>query len=159
MKFKDPIGLRRFGGSLHDDKNKLKRYLLLCFIILLIILIWFFNKEKLIQNKNKDFSILNYQLQSNSYKLLVADTPEKWGRGLMFLRKLEGVDGMIFIFPDKQSRTFWNKNTLIDLDILWIDGEKVVGKSFLPSIEKSKEIVTVESPKSADKVIEIPAKK
>ena len=51
------------------------------------------------------------------------------------------------------------KNTLIDLDILWIDGEKVVGKSFLPSIEKSKEIVTVESPKSADKVIEIPAKK
>ena len=151
---------RRGGGCPPGEKKKkLKRYLLLCFIILLIILIWFFNKEKLIQNKNKDFSILNYQLQSNSYKLLVADTPEKWGRGLMFLRKLEGVDGMIFIFPDKQSRTFWNKNSLIDLDILWIDGEKVVGKSFLPSIEKSKEIVTVESPKSADKVIEIPAKK
>lgn len=108
------------------------------------------------RSQYKDFSVINYQLQSTNYRLLVADTAEKWENGLMFFRKLEGVEGMIFLFPDKQPRIFWNKNTLMDLDLLWIDDDKVVGKSFLPSIEKSKDIVTVNSPKPVNIVIEIP---
>lgn len=107
------------------------------------------------QNNYQDFQTISYKLQAKSYKLLLADTPEKWEKGLMFFRKLEGVDGMIFLFPDKQPRIFWNKNTLMDLDLLWIDDNKVVGKSFLPSIEKSKEVVTVSSPKPVNKVIEL----
>lgn len=108
------------------------------------------------RSQYKDFSVINYQLQSTNYRLLVADTAEKWEKGFMFFRKLEGVEGMIFLFPDKQPRIFWNKNTLMDLDLLWIDDDKVVGKSFLPSIERSKDIVTVNSPKPVNIVIEIP---
>ena len=37
---------------------------------------------------------------------------------------------MIFIFPDKERQTFWNKNTYLDLDIYWMNDDKVVGKSF-----------------------------
>lgn len=110
------------------------------------------------ENKFKNFKIINYQLQNKDYKLLEADTPQKWERGLMYFRKLDGVDGMIFIFPDKESRTFWNKNTFMDLELLWLDDDKVVGKSSLLSIEKSKEVVTVSSPKEVNKVIEIPMK-
>lgn len=115
------------------------------------------------QNQYEDFRIINYKLsaspaggQDKTYKLLVADTPEKWTKGLMNYRKLEGVDGMIFLFQDRQLRTFWNNNTFLDLDLYWIDGDKVVAKSYLPSIEKSKEIVIVNSPQPADKVIELP---
>lgn len=132
--------------------------LLLSLIIGILILLGLYSLIKYQQRevKFKDFEIISYKLQNKNLNLLVADTPAKWERGLMFYRKLEGVDGMIFIFPNKEIRTFWNKNTLMDLELLWIDGEKIIGKSFLPSIEKSKEIVTVESPKPADKVVELP---
>ncbi len=121
-------------------------------------LLAFFFLNKKIDNKNdyKNFSIINYQLQTTNYKLLVADTPEKWQKGLMYYRKLEGVDGMIFLFPDKDYRSFWNKNTYMDLDLYWLDGDMIVGKDFLPSIEKSKETVLVNSPQEVNKVIEIP---
>lgn len=131
---------------------------ILVFIIGIFILsgIILLNRNKQEQDRYKEFTRINYNLENKNLRLLVADTPEKWGQGLMFFRKLEGVDGMIFIFPDKQPRTFWNKNTLMDLDLYWIDDDKVVSKNSLPSIEKSKEIITVNSDKQVDKVIEIP---
>ncbi|MEM0476681.1 MAG: hypothetical protein QW367_03565, partial [Candidatus Aenigmatarchaeota archaeon] len=52
----------------------------------------------------------------------------------------------IFIFPDKQIRYFWNKNTFVDLDVYWLDDDKIIGREFLPSIEKTKEIYTIKSP-------------
>ena len=131
--------------------------IILGFIIGIFILsgVILLNKNRQDQDRYEEFTRINYKLENKNLKLLVADIPEEWQRGLMYFRKLEGVDGMIFIFPDKQQRTFWNKNTFMNLDILWIDGEKVVGKSYLPSIEKSKNIVTVSSPEPADKVIEL----
>lgn len=109
-----------------------------------------------VDNQYKNFKIINYELRTKNYKLLVADTPEKHSKGLIFLRKLDGVQGMIFLFPDKVNRTFWNMNTFMDLDIYWLDDERVVGQDILPSIEKSKSIITVSSPQPANKVIEIP---
>lgn len=120
-------------------------------LILILILLNIFLPGK----KYRDFTTVSYRLENRSYKLLVADTPAKWEKGLMNFRKLESVSGMIFLFPDKKHRTFWNKNTLMDLNIYWLDDDKVVGKSFLPSIEKSKQIVTVNSPKPVNKVVEL----
>ncbi len=100
----------------------------------------------------------NYQIENRNYCLLTATNQQEWEKGLMFVKKLDNADGMIFIFPDKQSRSFWNKNTLADLDLYWLVDDKVVGKSFLPSIEKSKEVVVVNSPKPVDKVVELVVK-
>jgi len=73
----------------------------------------------------------------------------------MFYKKPVNFDGMIFVFPDKEIRSFWNKNTYLDLDIYWLNDNKVVGKSYLPSIEKSKEVIIVESKVKINKVIEL----
>ena len=73
----------------------------------------------------------------------------------MFYRKPVDFDGMIFIFPDKEMRSFWNKNTYLDLDVYWLDNDEVVGKNYLPSIEKSKEVIAVESKVKINKVIEL----
>lgn len=98
---------------------------------------------------------VSYTLQNKTYNLLVADSPEEWSTGLMHVTKKDGFDGMLFIFPDYSLRTFWNKNTLVDLDVYWIKDDTVVGKSDLPSITKTKSVVTVGSPSEVNKVVEI----
>ncbi len=57
---------------------------------------------------------------------LVADTPEKQERGLMFVTDLPENKGMIFVFDKNQELAFWMKNTLIDLDMVFIDANKTV---------------------------------
>jgi uncharacterized membrane protein (UPF0127 family) len=99
--------------------------------------------------------MIRYQLENKQLKLYIADSPEEHAQGLMYYRKLDKVDGMIFLFPEKKQQSFWNKNTFMDLDVYWIDQGKVVGKSMLPSIEKSKDVVYVQSPQAIDTVIEV----
>jgi uncharacterized membrane protein (UPF0127 family) len=51
---------------------------------------------------------------------VVADA-ETRAQGLMFRSSIGAGHGMLFIFPAADVYPFWMKNTLIPLDILWID--------------------------------------
>lgn len=51
----------------------------------------------------------------------VVATPEGRTRGLMFRSELAEGQGMLFVFPETQPLSFWMKNTLIPLDIIFID--------------------------------------
>ncbi|MBN2136014.1 MAG: DUF192 domain-containing protein [Acidobacteria bacterium] len=55
------------------------------------------------------------------YNLEIAKTPLERARGLMFRENLPPEQGMIFIFEEKDFHTFHMKNTLIPLDMLWLD--------------------------------------
>jgi len=125
-------------------------YLFILSILIFFIFYLIFYKKK--------SNLISYSIEGKTYSLLIAKTIFEHQRGLMFYRdkkELKGADGMIFIFDKKDYRTFWNKNTFLDLDIYWFDGEKIVGKDFLPSIKKTKEIITITSPKPVDKVVEV----
>jgi len=111
---------------------------------------------------NNNFQIANiserlipYELENKIYLLREAKTPEEWQKGLMFVKKPVDYDGMIFIFPDKQIRSFWNQNTFVDLEVYWLDDDKIIGKDKLESIEKTKVIKTIQSLGPVNKVIEL----
>ena len=53
-------------------------------------------------------------------KSRVADTPEKTEKGLMFVKNLPADEGMLFVFNHADIHYFWMKNTLIDLDIIFL---------------------------------------
>ncbi|MGH9366565.1 MAG: DUF192 domain-containing protein [Thermoanaerobaculia bacterium] len=62
-----------------------------------------------------------------SYSVEVARTPEEKARGLMYRESLPPRTGMIFPFPEAGPHHFWMKNTMIPLDIIWMDaGGKVL---------------------------------
>lgn len=126
-------------------------------VVLIAVGIYHYNVQNGVDLLHTDYEKITYQLEGKNLTLLVADTPEKREKGLMYYRELKGVDGMIFIFPHKQYLNFWNKNTYMDLDLYWIEGKNIVGKGFLPSIEKSGKIIYANSPALVDRVIEIPA--
>ena len=51
----------------------------------------------------------------------IADTPETRSSGLMFRKELADDAGMLFIYPGKQKIAMWMQNTLISLDMLFLD--------------------------------------
>jgi uncharacterized protein len=58
---------------------------------------------------------------TTSVTLEIADTDATRQRGLMFRGSLKPDNGMLFIFPHASKLSFWMKNTLIPLDIIFID--------------------------------------
>jgi uncharacterized protein len=61
-----------------------------------------------------------------SLDIEIADNDDERMQGLMYRQSLAENAGMLFIFNDEEPRAFWMKNTLIPLDIIYINSRKEI---------------------------------
>lgn len=99
------------------------------------------------------------QIGITKYTVEVADTDAKRTQGLSGKLSLPVGTGMLFIFPTKAQYGFWMPNMHFAIDIIWIDGDKIVHieENVPPSQPGQTQLPTYRPAQPADKVLELNA--
>jgi uncharacterized membrane protein (UPF0127 family) len=62
----------------------------------------------------------------HEFNVEIADTLEKMALGLMYRGSIPENFGMLFVHDSEQTRSMWMKNTLIHLDLIFLDRDRRV---------------------------------
>ena len=69
---------------------------------------------------------IKLNIGDKSYTVQVALTDEQHEKGLQGVKELEKDKGMLFVFDEPDTVSFWMKDTEIPLDIIFVDDELTV---------------------------------
>jgi len=100
---------------------KKARYL---FILIVFFVVVFVAKGSINYLRSNDFP--NVKINDTLIRIEISDTPEERVMGLSYREKLENDSGMLFIFNEQSERSFWMKNMNFPIDIIWMQGDRVV---------------------------------
>jgi hypothetical protein len=98
-------------------------------VVLLILGLFVFPKKNPQVSERQTPETKLQEITIGDSKLYVekAMNETEWSRGLSGRAGLDTNRGMLFVFPTPEIQTFWMKDTLIPLDIIWVADNKVVG--------------------------------
>lgn len=98
-----------------------KVFVILLAVAVLLLAIGFLIVIEIRKTEEVDSGQVTMSIVGEEFKLEVADTPTLRARGLMGRSVLGENEGMLFVFDRSGIYPFWMKNTLIPLDIIWMN--------------------------------------
>lgn len=98
-------------------------------------------------------------VNGQTFKVEIADTPEKREIGLSKKNSLPDDRGMLFIFDTPDYYSFWMKEMQIPIDIIYINSDKVVSvyENLQPAENENSPLPIYKPTAPSDKVLEINA--
>lgn len=143
---------------IQDVQTKNKLVWLLFVLLATVFCFIFFTDKNRYFTPNNQINFMKVEVGKSLLDLEMAKTPHEWEKGLSGRNFLSQNSGMIFIFPESEIRSFWMKDTLIPLDIIWINENRIVGIDHMfpelgISLARLKRYL---SPSPVDWVIEVP---
>ena len=95
-------------------------------------------RDKSVAPAATEYGVVRMQVGSQPFVLEIAATDKTRQHGLMHRQSMPQDHGMLFVFADEQPLSFWMKNTLIPLDIVYLDrGGKVVSISQMKPLDET----------------------
>jgi len=137
----------------------MKRLYLLSVVVIIILFAAFFAISLLppfSRERGGSARDIDVCIRDSCFSVELALTPEQRALGLMHRESMDVGSGMLFVYDQEAIYSFWMKNTLITLDIIWIneDNEIVfISKNTQPC--QSDSCPTINPGKEAMYVLEI----
>ncbi|HEY6125705.1 MAG TPA: DUF192 domain-containing protein [Steroidobacteraceae bacterium] len=88
-----------------------------------------------------------------TFDVWLADNPRRQAQGLMFVRALPDMRGMLFVHENPKPMSMWMKNTYIPLDMVFIDAQSRIQQIVEQTTPHSLAIISSKDPALA--VLEI----
>lgn len=104
-------------------------------------------------NMEKTLTIIDKKGEKHSFNVELAITGPQQEQGLMFVKEMPRDAGMLFVFRMVEPRTFWMKNTLIPLDMLFVEADGRI--QHIHSMAKPLDTSMITSGKPCKAVLEI----
>ncbi|MCD8570559.1 MAG: DUF192 domain-containing protein [Alphaproteobacteria bacterium] len=97
--------------------------------------------------------IVNKKGEKHAFDVELAITKTQQAKGLMFVKEMPLGSGMLFLFRMAEMHTFWMKDTLIPLDMLFIEEDGRI--QHIHSMAKPQDTTQITSGKRSKAVLEI----
>ena len=102
-----------------------------------------------LQTFEKSSLVIETSAGPRHFDVELARTPAQEEQGLMYREHLDPDAGMLFVFDDTEPRSFWMKNTLIPLDMLFIAADGRIVDIHERAIPLSEDIIPSQVPARA----------